>query len=287
MGITSQSAVDELAAMIAGNKGIQDGNNGIAVYSPRNGMDTFHAKGWHFQHRDGCPGVAIIGSSNLSKPALISGTEYNVRVPWYESAGVIGPFDAKFEDLWGRAQRRDSQVYFYDEGSRERFRFELESYLRSTLPYLKPEDLPLLEAENRMAAADLIREDGVVESAENSLRTIHLEAEDQTTTPAVPTNHSLTLGFQYRMLKLHRKGREEVFASIWKAYGDTSSGSPDWIQPQDDNIADFLEVLQVLFTCILDYDRLNAMPPGAIPPGLPSAQKCVEYVSWEPIQLGL
>ncbi|KAK0258505.1 hypothetical protein LTR01_007422 [Friedmanniomyces endolithicus] len=65
---------------------------------------TFHAKGWRFEHRnDASRDAIIVGSSNLSKPALKTGREFNIEVERGENdkaAKVIANFRARFDDYW-------------------------------------------------------------------------------------------------------------------------------------------------------------------------------------------
>ncbi|KAK0275295.1 hypothetical protein LTR35_010884 [Friedmanniomyces endolithicus] len=74
----------------------------IKVFTDNN--PTFHAKGWRFEHRTGVSRDAIIvGSSNLSRPALTTGREFNIEVERGENdeaAKVIANFRARFEDYW-------------------------------------------------------------------------------------------------------------------------------------------------------------------------------------------
>ncbi|KAK1086754.1 hypothetical protein LTR48_003246 [Friedmanniomyces endolithicus] len=74
----------------------------IKVFTPNN--PTFHAKGWRFEYRNGASRDAIlVGSSNLSRPALTTGQEFNIEVERGENdeaAKVIANFRARFDDYW-------------------------------------------------------------------------------------------------------------------------------------------------------------------------------------------
>ncbi|KAK0918101.1 hypothetical protein LTR91_021889 [Friedmanniomyces endolithicus] len=74
----------------------------IKVFTPNN--PTFHAKGWRFEYRNGVSRDAIIvGSSNLSRPALTTGQEFNIEAERGESdeaAKLIAHFKARFDDYW-------------------------------------------------------------------------------------------------------------------------------------------------------------------------------------------
>lgn len=58
-----------------------------------------HAKAWMFWRATGFS-TAYIGSSNLSKSALIDGAEWNVRLSQVTSADLLEKFDAAFETYW-------------------------------------------------------------------------------------------------------------------------------------------------------------------------------------------
>ena len=58
-----------------------------------------HAKAWHFR-RDTGFSTAYIGSSNLSKSALVDGVEWNVRLSQVGSPDILDKFDATFETYW-------------------------------------------------------------------------------------------------------------------------------------------------------------------------------------------
>ena len=58
-----------------------------------------HAKAWMFRRATGYS-TAYIGSSNLSKAALIDGAEWNVRLSQVGSPEVLDKFDATFESYW-------------------------------------------------------------------------------------------------------------------------------------------------------------------------------------------
>jgi HKD family nuclease len=65
-----------------------------------------HAKAWLFRRRSGFT-TAFIGSSNLSKTALLDGLEWNVRLSSVASPGLIQKFAATFDSYW-EAQRFES-----------------------------------------------------------------------------------------------------------------------------------------------------------------------------------
>ncbi|GAA4056292.1 DUF3427 domain-containing protein [Nonomuraea soli] len=59
-----------------------------------------HAKAWLFRRNTGFS-TAYVGSSNLSKSALIDGLEWNVRMSAVEQPHLLDTFAATFEEYWG------------------------------------------------------------------------------------------------------------------------------------------------------------------------------------------
>ncbi|HEY0534716.1 MAG TPA: DUF3427 domain-containing protein [Actinoplanes sp.] len=88
MGATEQYALDELARLGAEIR---------ISYETR--TTRLHAKAWLF-HRDSGVSTAYVGSSNLSKSALVDGMEWNVRLSQLEQPAVLETFAATFEEYW-------------------------------------------------------------------------------------------------------------------------------------------------------------------------------------------
>jgi len=65
-----------------------------------------HAKAWLFR-RDTGYSTAYIGSSNLSKSALLDGVEWNVRLSEVGTPHVLEKFDATFEGYWASREYED------------------------------------------------------------------------------------------------------------------------------------------------------------------------------------
>jgi superfamily II DNA or RNA helicase/HKD family nuclease len=58
-----------------------------------------HAKAWRF-HRESRYSTVYIGSSNLTKSALLDGVEWNVRLSEVTSPDILNKFEAAFETYW-------------------------------------------------------------------------------------------------------------------------------------------------------------------------------------------
>lgn len=65
-----------------------------------------HAKAWMFRRATGYS-TAYIGSSNLSKSAMIDGVEWNVRLSQVTSPDILEKFDATFDSYWQSPEYED------------------------------------------------------------------------------------------------------------------------------------------------------------------------------------
>ncbi|HEX4865776.1 MAG TPA: phospholipase D-like domain-containing protein, partial [Acidimicrobiales bacterium] len=88
IGATDQRALDRLVALGAQVK---------VSYETR--TTRLHAKAWLF-HRDTGFSTAYVGSSNLSKSALLDGLEWNVRLSTIEQGHLLETFRATFDEYW-------------------------------------------------------------------------------------------------------------------------------------------------------------------------------------------
>ncbi|MCX5200962.1 DUF3427 domain-containing protein [Streptomyces sp. NBC_00237] len=61
-----------------------------------------HAKAWLFRRNSGYD-TAYVGSSNLSKAALLEGLEWNVRLSSVATPAVLRKFEATFDSYWSEA----------------------------------------------------------------------------------------------------------------------------------------------------------------------------------------
>ncbi|MET8163075.1 DUF3427 domain-containing protein [Streptomyces sp. NPDC005329] len=89
IGATERRALDRL---------VEDFNAEVKVnYETRS--TRLHAKAWLFRRKSGYD-TAYVGSSNLSKAALLDGLEWNVRLSSVATPDVLRKFEATFEAYW-------------------------------------------------------------------------------------------------------------------------------------------------------------------------------------------
>jgi len=89
MGATERHALDRL---------VRDFGAQVRVnYETRS--TRLHAKAWLFRRASGAD-TAYVGSSNLSKAALLDGLEWNVRLSGAHTPELLHKFEATFDSLW-------------------------------------------------------------------------------------------------------------------------------------------------------------------------------------------
>ncbi|MFJ5302233.1 DUF3427 domain-containing protein [Streptomyces sp. NPDC088350] len=89
IGATERRALDRL---------VREFNAEVKVnYETRS--TRLHAKAWLFRRKSGYD-TAYVGSSNLSKAALLDGLEWNVRLSSIATPDVLRKFEATFEAYW-------------------------------------------------------------------------------------------------------------------------------------------------------------------------------------------
>ena len=89
MGATDPKAIDRL---------VRDFGAEVRI-NYESSQSNVHAKAWLFRRNTGFH-TAYIGSSNLSKSALSTGLEWNIRVSPASAPNVLGTFEATFQDYW-------------------------------------------------------------------------------------------------------------------------------------------------------------------------------------------
>ncbi len=106
LGATDQRALDRLARLGATIK-----------VSYETASTRLHAKAWLFRRTAGTT-TAYVGSSNMSRAALVDGLEWNVRISALEQPYVIDVFEGTFNEYWD-----DTSFEDYDpDADRERLR---------------------------------------------------------------------------------------------------------------------------------------------------------------------
>jgi superfamily II DNA or RNA helicase len=89
MGATERAALDRLVREFGAEAKVQ--------YDSL--RTRLHAKAWLFRRSTGFD-TAYVGSSNLSRAALLDGVEWNVRLSAIATPGLIDKFQATFETYW-------------------------------------------------------------------------------------------------------------------------------------------------------------------------------------------
>lgn len=89
MGATERQALDRLVRDLGAQVRIQ--------YDAQ--RTRLHAKAWHFRRATGFD-TAYVGSSNLSRAALLDGVEWNVRLSAVATPAVLEKFAATFDSYW-------------------------------------------------------------------------------------------------------------------------------------------------------------------------------------------
>lgn len=92
MGATERAAIDRLA-----------GEFGAQIKVQYDSMRTrLHAKAWLFRRQSGYD-TSYVGSSNLSRAALLDGVEWNVRLSRIGTPALLEKFQATFDTYWNDA----------------------------------------------------------------------------------------------------------------------------------------------------------------------------------------
>ena len=120
LGITSPDALRQLLGWMASAEEKGDWLGGSATcLSPfsvrlaeldrlRGRPDSFHPKAWRIADSSG--GIVVVGSSNLSRAALVSGVEWNLVGETSGDALIDRELVAAFDDLWQQATPLDAEV---------------------------------------------------------------------------------------------------------------------------------------------------------------------------------
>ncbi|MEU1722156.1 DUF3427 domain-containing protein [Nonomuraea sp. NPDC005692] len=93
MGATERRALDRL---------VRDFGAEVRVSYEQNST-RLHAKAWLLRRRTGFD-TAYVGSSNLSRAALLDGLEWNVRLSSVTTPRLLDKFEATFDSYWNRPE---------------------------------------------------------------------------------------------------------------------------------------------------------------------------------------
>lgn len=91
MGATERHAIDQLITRYGAEVRINYETNATRL----------HAKAWMF-HRNSGYDTAYVGSSNLSRPALLDGLEWNVRLSGVATPALLQKFSLTFDSYWAQ-----------------------------------------------------------------------------------------------------------------------------------------------------------------------------------------
>ena len=129
IGATERKALDRLVTMGAQVK-----------VSYETHTTRLHAKAWLFHRRTGFS-TAYVGSSNLSRSALLDGLEWNVRLAAEEQGHLLDTFRATFDEYW-----EDPAFEPYDpDDARQRDRLDQALAVEGRGPSELPLELATLE----------------------------------------------------------------------------------------------------------------------------------------------
>ncbi|HEX6869560.1 MAG TPA: DUF3427 domain-containing protein [Micromonosporaceae bacterium] len=112
LGATDQRALDRLVELGAQVK---------VSYETKS--TRLHAKAWLF-HRDAGTSTAYVGSSNMSRSALLDGLEWNVRISLLEQPHIIETFKATFDEYWADNAFEDYRTDLHADRLREALELE-------------------------------------------------------------------------------------------------------------------------------------------------------------------
>lgn len=113
--------------------------------------ESFHPKAWRIVDQLGA--FVAVGSSNLSRPALETGIEWNLLFSSHEHSGIPNDFEREFNALWQvAADLTDELVAQYEEQAAKYRRSKVEPELQDTpfVPEPRPWQRTALESLNRI-----------------------------------------------------------------------------------------------------------------------------------------
>lgn len=126
----------------------------VQLRSLQHKPESFHPKAWRIVDELGA--LVAVGSSNLSRPALVTGVEWNLLVSSLGHEGIPDDFNDAFDSLWDTAP--DLSIKLVEEYRRaakqyRSVRFEPESLDDAEIPEPRPWQLEALQSLQRIRAA--------------------------------------------------------------------------------------------------------------------------------------
>jgi superfamily II DNA or RNA helicase/diadenosine tetraphosphate (Ap4A) HIT family hydrolase/HKD family nuclease/SOS-response transcriptional repressor LexA len=107
LGITSPEALRQLLGWMDLAGGVLEARL-AELENLRGPPDSFHPKAWRIADSSG--GIVVVGSSNLSRAALVSGVEWNLLGETSGSGDLDRELVAAFDDLWQQATPLSADV---------------------------------------------------------------------------------------------------------------------------------------------------------------------------------
>ncbi|HET9380731.1 MAG TPA: DEAD/DEAH box helicase family protein, partial [Streptomyces sp.] len=186
MGATERRALDRLVRDFGAEVKVN-----YETHSTR-----LHAKAWLFRRNSGYD-TAYVGSSNLSKAALLDGLEWNVRLSSVATPDVLRKFDATFETYWSSPS---FETYDPDvDGSRLQEALDAAGSMFSTTPNDRPITLSGPEVRPYPHQRDMLERLDVA-------REIHNRHENLLVA-ATGTGKTVMAALDYKRL-VHKRGRD-------------------------------------------------------------------------------
>ena len=136
LGITSPDALRLLVGWMESSGAAFEARL-VELKKLRGRPESFHPKAWRIADSSG--GIVVVGSSNLSRAALVSGVEWNLVGETSGSGALDRELIAAFDDLWQQATPLSADVV-----ERYAARVAQVSYLWESAPTGQPENLPTL-----------------------------------------------------------------------------------------------------------------------------------------------
>lgn len=115
--------------------------------------ESFHPKAWRIVDELGA--LVAVGSSNLSRPALVTGVEWNLLCSSVGHEGIPNDFTDAFDSLWDAASNLSSDLVEQYRSSAKKYRsvhFEPESLDTADIPEPRAWQLEALQSLERMRA---------------------------------------------------------------------------------------------------------------------------------------